>query len=200
MLALFSIIEFFLAVLLLPVVLAVTVTFIAGIKGLDSLAHYFMWGMYGYVIIHLFLQPLESVHRFIQKIFSESLKISPVLSNNLPLAVPLMPTLLLLLLYVLHSFFKLDELAKYFIVALGFFLSMHVVMTAKDLYSDDTSFLKANYLFVMSLVYIVAAVLIVLLLDLNFSKIAFMDFIRTAADTAFSIYKEAGHRLVLPAK
>ncbi len=200
MLVILSLIKFFLAVLLFPVVIGVVVGLLHMIESLGDLSRYFIWGAGSYVILNLFLHPMQSFQRFVQKVFSEILKFSPFLASHMPLFIPVLPVLLLLILYILESFGRPGLLQDYIIFAVGFFLSMHMVLTAKDLFEEDTSGFKAHYLFMMSLVFIVTLSLTVLLLDLNFQRVDFMDFFRDAMDVVTDIYKRFGRFLVLPVK
>lgn len=163
-----SFIKLFFAILLLPAVYFITTGFFDQVRGLKELADYFLWGGGIYILFHLFFRPMQGLHAFGQKIISDMLKPSPLLATYIPMVVPVIPTVLLLILYIFKTFADPRLLTYYFLFAIGFTLAMHIVITAHLLYEEDNSALRTHYLFLMSLFYILNILIIVILLQLIF--------------------------------
>jgi len=188
----FAIIQLFLFVVLFPVVVAAVAGLMDSINELGHSALFFLWGGGLYVLLCLFLNPLQGLYRFVQRIFADILRFSPFFSRNIPLFVPILPVLFLFILYILKSFGKPGALTDYIIFAVGFFLAMHLVLAAKDIFEEDASSFKAHYLFMMGCVVVVAVSLTVLLLDLNFKSIKIMDYLQGGIAKVQDIYRDAG--------
>ncbi len=177
-----------LAALFLPLVVAVTVGFHKQLVGLDKLQEFVIWGVWAYTLMHLFLFKPVGFFHFWQKIISDMFRFSPTAATVMPQVIPVIPLLILLLLYIFNTLLRLDHLAKYFLFAAGFAVTMHVVLIAEGLANDDPDPVKAHYLFSIALVYIANILIVVLLLDLNFHQVLFSDFIREVWNVGYGIY------------
>ena len=134
-----GIVKFVLAICLLPVIAAVTISFKQEITGMSSYHPAFYKGVFCYVFCHLFVFTPQAFYQVVQKIFSEIFKIVPILSRPVPLAVPLISTLLLAVYYICETFFSISGFSILIMFLVGFFLAFHVILTAQDLYDEDSN-------------------------------------------------------------
>ncbi len=183
-----SFIKLFFALLLMPIVFYLTTGFFEEIRNLKTMADYFIWGGGVYVLCHLFFRPMQALHGFGQKIFSDLLRASPFLATYMPMALPITPTILLLILYVIKTFGDPGPLTHYFLFAIGFSLSMHIIIIAHLLYEEDNSTLRTHYLFLVSLFYIFNVLIIVILLQLVFPEIQVGQLVRHIIVEVSDIY------------
>ncbi|MCR4337853.1 MAG: hypothetical protein NUV91_08635 [Candidatus Omnitrophica bacterium] len=182
---LINVFKFILAVALLPVVIAVTCGFFNELPALQNFEHFFQAGLIAYVIIHLFVFTPESLYQFGQRVLGEMV---PLIFIGR--VIPVVPLLLVLILYILETFFNFTDLKSYFVFFFAFTLAMHVIMTSQQLYDEDSSILKGHYLSTAGFVYVCNLALVAFLLHLNFPDFSFVDFWNTSF--------EKGKDIVLP--
>jgi len=188
-------IKLFFALLLMPIVFFLTRGFFEQIRALGDLSHYFLWGGGVYVLFHLFFRPMQALHGFGQKVFSEILRVTPFLANYLPMAVPITPTVLVLILYVIQTFTDPGPLSHYFLFAVGFTLAMHIIINARLLYEEDNTALRAHYLFLECLFYVLNILIIVILLQLIFPAFHVGHLIRHVMIDVGQVYEKVSHFL-----
>jgi len=163
---------------LVPVVIAVIQAFGVELSNLiDSQYEAFVLGVISLIIIHLFVFTPLTVYQSGQKVFAEVFGLFPRVGNIIALIVPLLASLLLIILYLCSNIFKISGFEKQFLFFVGFFLAFHIVLTANDMYDEDTTFLKPNYFFGISLVVIFNILIVSSLLELNFDRFSFLEFL-----------------------
>ena len=192
---LFSILKFFLAIVLLPLVIAVSIAFYQQLMKMDQLSPFFIWGVFSYVIMHLFLFVPQYTYEFGQKVFASFFPFSVVLAKLVPLIAPLWMTLLLVLYYIVSTIFKMKGIGQFFVFMGGFTLSLHIILTAQDLHDEDSNALKANYLFSISLIFILNLFLVSLLMSLDFKQFSFVSFFDAMSTIAKEIYASFWHKM-----
>jgi len=188
--------RFAIALVLLPVVVALTQSFLSQMAPMKVIFRYFTLGVGSYVVMHLFIMAPQSGYRFFQKIFAETLKFSSFLSNNVPLLVPLAATLLLVVHYILLQFVDPKVLSDYFIFATGFTWAMHLILSAHDIADEDTSAFKPHYFCMMTVVFIANILLIALLMDINFTKFSMASFMQDGWSRLMDLYQLAGKKIM----
>lgn len=191
-----SILKFVLALLLLPVVIAVTVSFL---ENIGRLARYisasFGWGVISYLALHiLFYEPA--------KVFDTGKKMTEktigFLSPWLKVAgfcVPIFTVFCFFAYYIASLAVRRYDLLPFFVFLAAFTLTMHLVMTANSLKKKQPGWLKENYLFSIFAVYIINMLIVVLafaLLNADFSLARFFD---RAGDVAGAIYTASFNQL-----
>jgi hypothetical protein len=190
------IIKFVFAVVLAPIAVAVTKGLFIEMQVLNELRHIFLMGAATYCGLNLFYYPIEGLYLFGQRVFGDMFRFSTATASVVPMVIPIYTTLLLLIHYIIMSIFHYEGLQNYFIFFIGFTFAMHVVMTAHDIYDEDDGQIKAHYLFYFALTYICNIVLLVVLLDFNFSSVKFMSFFDSSYNHAEFIYMWA-YRLIV---
>ena len=181
-----SIAKFAFAVLVLPVIFAITSSFNHTIDKYSFFSFEFRAGIAAYVIVHLFIFPFKIVHAFGQKIVELMFKFSSVLSKTVPLFVPFFTIVLL----VSFGLAKENDWPgeQYWAFFVGMALAMHLLMTAQILREEDSNAVKPHYFFLMSWVYVLNLSLVVVLLSFLSQSISLKDFFVTAMIKAKDIY------------
>ena len=98
-------------------------------------------------------------------------------------------TIVLAISYILLSYVvKSSNLVNYFIFLFGFSVSLHLILSAKTLRSKKEDFLKGNYIFGFSFVYIVNLAILSFFLNLMFDKFSFVNFSNNSFQIAKNIF------------
>lgn len=187
--------KFVFAVVLVPVVIGITLSFSTELSQIHSFQA-FVWGMLTYLFFHIFVYSFEDVFYFGQKIFSDIFRFSTAVATVVTLSVPLYATLLLIILYICANVFKMDGIGPVFVFLSGFALSLHIILTAQSLYRDDLDVIKPNYFSEIVLVYIANLCVISLLLDINFALFSFPDFLSGLITESKDIYMQLKDHLI----
>jgi hypothetical protein len=178
------------ALLALPVVVAITFAFQGQITELDPALKHSLWmGVVTYMILKYFVYGFEHVYRFGQNIVSYCFQFLKPLVNVAPYLLPIYTILVLVVFAVLNAFDKVGEFKSMFYSAIAFTFAMHVILTAQDLYEKDASPGKPTYFFGMSLVYIFDVFLIALIMHCTLPGFSFINFFQSLAVTSLHIYK-----------
>lgn len=184
-----GILKLIFAVLLLPVVIASSFGFAKEIVLLGKpLVDFFLWGIFAFLILyHLIWEPVivyQKGQRVVEVIFKFFAPLVKIASFCLPIY-----TLLILIVYWLLSLVvaSLKDFVNYFIILASFFLTMHIVFTAKTLKSREADFLKANYFFAVEFIYLISLCLIAGLLNIIFNGFSFLEFFRSSCQNTKDI-------------
>ena len=179
-------------VFIIPFVVGGTVGLSQELMLLNEYYPCFIWGMVTYVVIHLFVFEPQVVFQLGRGFVEGVFKFSPVLVNVLRLTLPFYTTVLFIVLYAMRYTLKLGvgwtQIAVFFIALTA---TMHVVLTARELYEEDSMLLKPNYFLMSGLVYIFAAFWLVLGLSFAFPEISAVQFFRAMAKVAMGLYTTA---------
>ncbi len=194
----FGIIKLALGVCLLPLVYSVTRAFLNESLTLDkALGTYFSSGIISFLIIYLFVYELAAVYARGQKILEALFRFFAPLVKVAPYLLPIY-TILLLLLFPLYTLFDKSVLAfKVFMFLCGFSISLHLVFSAKSLRSKQGDFLKSNYIFGFSFIYIINIAILALGFSLFFPKYSFVNFCNQTFELAQDIFTAVFRQLFL---
>jgi hypothetical protein len=147
-----------------------------------------LWeGLVAFVIVYFFVYEPAKVYQKGQKILEVIFKFFAPLVKVAPYVLPIYTILLFCLYPVFNYFFPYDETLAYFMFLFGFSLALHLVFGAKSLRTKQGDFLKANYIFGFTLVYIIDVLLFSLCLNLVFEKFSFVNFFNVAYTTSHEI-------------
>jgi len=78
-------------------------------------------------------------------------------------------------------------------------MALHIVYSGKTLRSKKNDFLKGNYIFGFSFIYIMDVILLSLFMSLIFEKFSFVDFFSAAFASAQTIFVSVFRQLFVPA-
>src|SRR3989338_8158541 len=168
--------KFLFAVVTLPVLAALTISFVQEIDKLTLFDVEFKAGVLAYVILYFFVAPLKVVIIMGRKLVAFIFRFSTIMSQVVPLFVPVFTVILLVLIWLVTLKvwrFRFDDFLAFFV---GVTFAMHIVLTAQSLREEDPNPVKPHYFFVMSWVYLVDLTLVIFSLSLISSNISLGNF------------------------
>lgn len=187
----FGVIKFILGICLLPFVYSSTLAFLNELGVIEKpLQDYFWGGLITLIIIYLFIWEPVLIYTRGQRLLEIIFSFFKPLVKVAPYLLPIY-TIVLFILYGLLSMTvksSTGDLINIFIFLLGLSIGLHLVFSAKSLRSRQEDFLKANYIFGFSFVYIINLILLSFGFTLIFSKFSFVNFCNVSYQTARSIF------------
>lgn len=183
-----SLIKFLFALLLLPVVIGVTVSFTDTLRQGDSLiATSFGWGALAYLILHiLFYQPTQ-VFDTAKKLTEETLGFVFPLIKVAGFCVPFLTVAVFVLYVPIAKLWPEQDLFPLLASLASFTFTMHMVMTANALKGKQAGWLKENYFLQIFLIY--AANLTIIAVAFSYlSDFSLAGFFERWGDVAGGIY------------
>ena len=188
--AFFVVLKFLFAVLILPLVIASTFAFQNElVKFEPALRDALSWGMFSYIILKFFVYDFGVVYTFGQRLVTAAFQFLKPLVNAAPYVFPVYSMLVLAVYAVMSWMGGLDTWRTVFLFLFSFTFSMHIILTAQDLYNKDSSAGKPTYFFGMSLVYILDVFLMALLASLVLPGFSFPTFFNDLTGASGNIYK-----------
>ena len=193
--------KFVLAVLLLPLVIGTVVALEGEIHHLaPPFQQAIFQGMVAYVLMKFFVYDFDVVYKYGQSMVGACFQFLKPLMNFAPYVIPIYTLLLVIAYAVVHLTGKMgaqDELAPVFFAVIAFSFTMHIILTAQDLYKKDSTAGKPDYFFGMALIFIIDVFLMALLLNLAVNGFSFVDFFKTLSQVSSNIYTSAFAQLFL---
>jgi len=195
----FGIIKFILGVCLLPFVYTSSVSFINEFTLIERpLQNYFWSGIITFLFIYLFIWEPVIIYTKGQKLLELVFSFFKPLVRVAPYLLPIY-TIVLFIVYGILSFVfsaggasafcgKSSAPTNYFIFLFGFSMGLHLVFSAKSIRSRKNDFLKGNYIFGFSFVYIINVLLLTFCLNLVFDKFSFVNFFNNSFQMAKDIF------------
>lgn len=185
----FSIIKFILGIFLLLFVYPQTVSFLNEFIRLEKpLQNYFWLGLISLLIIYLFVWEPVIVYLKGQKLLELIFRFFKPLVRVAPYVLPIYTIILFVIYGVLSLLFKSSNLINYFVFLFGFSTGLHLIFSAKSLRSKHQDFLKANYIFGFSFIYIINLILLSFCLNLIFKEFSFVNFFNNSFQIAKNIF------------
>jgi len=186
---LIGIIKIALAIILLPLVIACSMTLQGHIESLpNTYQGFFIWGMVAFLFVFLFLYQFWGFYEFGQKITQGLFRFLAPIEKYFAYMLPFYLIATLILFYIIKIFFKTDMYDPNFMFFTGFTFLLHIILSAQDLQQQETSSFKWAYLFVMCLVFIINVCILVLMLDLIIGEFTFPQFLKTMISGASDLY------------
>ncbi|MFA5410349.1 MAG: hypothetical protein WC321_00600 [Candidatus Omnitrophota bacterium] len=191
----FSIIKLALGVCLLPLVYSVSVSFFNEFSRLESpLRNYFWLGIISLLIIYLFVWEPAIIYAKGQKLLELFFSFFKPLVRVAPYLLPIYTIVLFILYGAFSFFFKSEGVIKFFLFLFGFSIGLHLVFSAKSIRSKQGDFLKANYIFGFSFIYILNLALLSLFLNFIFGNFSFVSFsnnsFQAAGNILYAVFKQ----------
>ncbi len=181
--------KFIFFILMIPLIAAVTISFQKELSELKSVYHYsFEWGVFAYAVLYFFLCDLVWLYKFGQSISAEILRFWDPLAKVMPYVFPIYTVLTVGAYYIVVRILGMGPNQGWWFFVMGFTFAMHLIMTARELYEEDTSLYKPNYLFEMTLVYVLDVFLMVQLLNATAWKFSLVAFAQTVLDLTRDFY------------
>ncbi|MCM8792647.1 MAG: hypothetical protein NC826_05875 [Candidatus Omnitrophica bacterium] len=187
-----------LGVFLFPFVYSATRVFLSKIFMLDnSLKIGFFSGMAFFLIIYLFVWEPTIIYkkgqRFVQVIFgffSPLVKVAPYL-------LPIYTIILFLSYFLLSLIFRIEHVLDVFMFLFGVSIALHFVFSAKFLKSKSSDYLKANYIFSFSLIWLLNIFILSFGFNLILNNFSFVDFFNQTIDLGCNIFNAIFKQLFL---
>lgn len=193
---LFGATKFLLGIFLLPFVYSSSVCFLNEFSQVSPLYQYYFWsGAVTLLILHLLIWEPEKIytrgHRILEWLFSFFKPLVSVAPYLLPIY-----TIVLFIIYIPADFiFKTQNLLPVFIFLFGFSITLHLVFSAKTLRAKKDDFLKGNYIFGFSLVYILNVVILSFFFSLLFDRFSLINFSNQTYHIARGIFSAVFRQL-----
>jgi hypothetical protein len=183
---LFGIIKFILAVILLPLVYSSVVAFINEFTQVDQvLQQVFYNGIISFLAVYLFIwEPVviyNKGHKLLEIVFSF---FKPMV-NVAPFLLPIYTILIFIIYGLLALGIKSFHLIEYTLFLIGFSSILHLTFSAKTIRTKKGDFLKANYIFGFSFIFILNLALLALGFSLIFKEFSFINF----CNISFTIFR-----------
>lgn len=195
---LFGVTKLILGICLLPFVYSATVAFLNQFSLVDKTSQdYFWYGVICLIVIHLLVWEPAKIYSFGHKILELVFNFFKPLVKVAPYLLPIYTITLFVLYIILAVFNKSSELLTVFIFLFGFSISLHLVFSAKTLRSKKGDFLKGNYIFGFSFVYIINVSILAFFLNVIFEKFSFVNYSNQAYQAAGYIFKVIFKQLFL---
>lgn len=191
----FSVIKFLLGLCLLPFVYSVTVMFFKEFSHIgQSLQNYFWLGMVSLAAFYLFIWEPAIIYAGGQKIIEAIFNFFKPMVKVAPYLVPIYAIIIFVIYEFLSLFSKDPGLLHSFFFLFGFSISLHLICSAKALRGKQTDFLKANYIFGFSFVYIVNVIIVAFFIGFIAKNFSFANFsgssFQIASDLITAVLKQ----------
>lgn len=191
--------KFIIGICLLPFIYSVSVSFLNEFNTVEKLFQDYFWaGVLSFTIIYLFIYEPAIIYNKGQKLLGIIFNFFRPLVRVAPYLLPIY-TIIIFILYLIFSFaLKSKESVGYFIFLLSFSLTLHLIFSAKSVRSKQGDFLKANYIFGFSFVYIIDLLLLSFCLNIMFKDFSFVNFFNNSFQTGKNIVYVIFKQLFIP--
>ena len=150
----FGITKFVLGICALPFVYTGSLAFLREFALIEkALQHYFWAGVITTVITYLFIWEPTPIYVKGHKLVELSFSFLKPLVGMAPYVLPIYTIIIFVLYLFISSLFQVS--VNYFIFLAGLTVTLHLIFSAKTIRSKKEDYLKANYIFGFSLVYII---------------------------------------------
>ncbi len=180
--------KFVLGLCLLPFVFSSTEAFLSEFSRIDPLWQRYFWaGVVTFLLAHLFIWEPSFLYSLGQKVLGALFSFFTPLVKVAPSVVPIYVLIVFMVYGILSVMIKDAWLSAYCMFAAGFFVSLHLVFSARSVKTKKGDFLKANYIFSFSFIYIMNLILLAFCLHLAFREFSSMRFFAGMYEGAQSV-------------
>jgi hypothetical protein len=191
----FGMSKFILGICLLPFVYAVSAAFLTQFSLIEkTLQRYFWAGVISMLITYLFIWEPAIVYARGQKLVEIIFNFLKPLVRIAPYVLPVYTIVIFFVFLIIANLF---ELTNYFIFLFGLTIALHLIFSARSLRSKKEDFLKGNYIFGFSLIYIINLTLLSFCFSVIFEKFSFVNFCNYSFQIAKSIFGAVVKQLFL---
>lgn len=198
---LLSILKFILGLCLLSFVYSGSAGFLKELGLVEPVLRRYFWsGIISFILVYLFIFEPVKIYQKGQKLLGLIFKFFAPLVKVAPYVLPIYTIIIFCLYPLFHWIFNSQEptVTNYFIFLGGFSWTLHLVFSAKSLRYRQGDFLKANYIFGFSLVYIINLILIAMCLSLIIKNFSFINFFNGSFQAAKDIFKAIFKQIFVP--
>jgi hypothetical protein len=182
----FGIIKFILAMIILPLVYSSIVAFINEFIRIDKgLQQIFYNGIISFLAVYLFVWEPAIIYNKGHKLLEIMFSFFKPMVNVAPFLLPIYTILFFIIYGLLALGVKSDWLIEYALFLIGFSSILHLTFSAKTIRSKKGDFLKANYIFGFSFIFILNLALLALGFSFIFREFSFVNF----CNVSFTIFR-----------
>jgi hypothetical protein len=194
----FGIVKFLLGICLLPFVYSISVAFINEFSGVELILQKYFWaGMITLLIFYLFIWEPAIIYAKGQKLLELIFDFFKPLVRVAPYLLPVYAIIAFIAYLIASAIVKSPGLTQCFIFFLGASMGLHLVFGARSLRSKQEDFLKGNYIFGFSFIYILDLLLVGFFLNVIFKEFSFLNFSNNSFQIASGIFSAVFRQLFL---
>jgi len=185
----FGIIKFILGVLLLPFVFSSAVSFLNEFSLVNKDLEGIFWnGAICFLAVYLFIWEPASIYNKGHKILEVAFSFFKPMVNVAPFLLPIYTILFFIIYGLLSLGIKSGWLLEYALFLIGFGTVLHLVFSAKTIRTKKGDFLKGNYIFGFSFIFILNMALLAFGFSLIFKEFSFVNFCNISFTIARNIF------------
>lgn len=194
----FGIIKFILGVVLLPFVFSTVVSFLNefGLVSKDLQA-VFWSGVIWFLAVYLFIWEPALIYNKGHKLLEIVFSFFKPMVNVAPFLLPIYTILVFIIYGLLSLAIKSSWLIEYALFLVGFSAILHLVFSAKTIRTKKGDFLKGNYIFGFSFIFILNLALLAFGFSLIFKEFSFVNFCNISFTIASNIFYAVFKQLFL---
>lgn len=181
-----AILKIFGFLLILPLIIASFIAFQTQILVLPvNKEVWVLWGAGTYIALNLFLYDFKSIYELGKSQVDKMFTFFKPAGHLVPIY-----SIFLIIVYVIALILGRGVTVQpYFLFAIAFTLTMHLVLTAHEIYGSDNSILKAHYLISYGAILIASFIIISLLLAWAIPEYSLVGFIKSLSSQTIHLYK-----------
>jgi len=194
----FGIIKFVLGIVLLPLVFSTVSSFLNEFGAVNKDLQGIFWnGVICFLAVYLFIWEPVAIynkgHKLLEIVFSF---FKPMVSVA-PFLLPIYTIVFLFIYGLLSLWIRSNWLIEYTLFLIGFTTILHLVFSAKTIRAKKGDFLKGNYIFGFSFIFILNLALLAFGFSLIFKEFSFVNFCNVSFDIAKNIFHTVFKQLFL---
>lgn len=195
---LFGVTKVILAVLILPFVYSSVVSFLNEFTQIDmNLQQVFCNGAITFLVVYLFIWEPAVIYNKGHKLLEIMFSFFKPMVNVAPFLLPIYTIIFFIVYGLLSIGIKSSWLIEYTLFLIGFSTILHLTFSAKTIRSKKGDFLKANYIFGFSFIFILNVMLLAFGFSFIFVKFSFVNFCNISFTTAKNIFDAVFKQLFL---
>jgi len=174
----------------LPLLLACALAFQNEILRLPpQKEQWILWGTLAYVLCHFFLYTFKDVYNYGHQMTSQLCQFFQPLGNIAGFIFPIYTVLVICLGLIINLMGFMPQYESWVVFMLAFTMTMHIVLSANQLYEADSHPIKGQYFSTFTFAFIFQVILVSLLLWTVIPEFSFVKFINAMAHLASGYYK-----------
>jgi len=194
----FGIIKFILGVLLLPFVFSTAVSFLNEFGLLKLALQEIFWsGVVSFLVVYLFIWEPAPIYNKGHKLLEIVFSFFKPMVNVAPFLLPIYTILVFIIYGLLSLMIKSAWLLEYTLFLIGFSAILHLVFSAKAIRTKKGDFLKGNYIFGFSFIFILNLILLASGFSPMFKEFSFVNFCNISFCIAGKIFYAVFKQLFL---
>ncbi len=195
---LFGVTKFIFGILLLPFVYSVTVSFLNEFGVVGQLNRDYFWaGLITLLIIYFFIWEPLKIYNLGHKILEFMFSYVQPLVKVAPYLLPIYTIVLCIAYAIVSRINESPDILNYFMFLFSFSMGLHLIFSAKTIRGKKNDFLKGNYIFGFSFVYILNILVLGFILNIIFPNFSFVNLFNQTYQTAKSLFSAAFNQLFL---